>query len=91
MTGEIISLTISIIYTIIAYHFKDIGTAGVVFVATLVPLILIWFGDTIGNYTGPNAYGVIIYKTPGPLIKLLGWMLLIGLPLLPALIHLITS
>ena len=36
----------------------------------LLPLALIWFGDELGDYTGPVPRGYVNEKTPGCLVKL---------------------
>ena len=45
----------------------------------LFPLGLIWFGDELGEYTGPVSRGYITQKSPGCLVKLLGWIFLVAI------------
>jgi hypothetical protein len=49
----------------------------------LLILALIWFGDEMGEYIGPLGRGYINQKSPGWLVKLIGWMFLLaaGAPL----------
>ncbi len=44
-------------------------------------LCLIWFGDAIGRYTGYVGHRMISTETPGWLVCLMGWLLLVGVPL----------
>jgi hypothetical protein len=46
---------------------------------TLVALALIWFGDELGEFTGMTGRGYITKTSPGWLVKLFGWVLLVGL------------
>jgi hypothetical protein len=48
----------------------------------LLPLALIWFGDELGDYTGPVPRGYVDQKTPGCVLKFFGW----GLLLVPAVL-----
>ena len=51
----------------------------------LLPLLCIWFGDQMGNYTGTLPGPAINKPTPGCLVTIGGWVLL----LLPVIILLI--
>jgi hypothetical protein len=44
----------------------------------LLPLALIWFGDALGEYTGPVSRGYIDQKSPGCLVKFFGWVFLLA-------------
>jgi hypothetical protein len=46
---------------------------------TLVALALIWFGDELGEFTGMTGRGHISQPSPAWLVKLFGWVLLLGL------------
>ena len=47
----------------------------------LVPLGLIWFPEEIGSYTGYVSRGSTIdTETPAFLVSLMGWLFLVGLP-----------
>lgn len=49
----------------------------------LLPLALIWFPEELGSFTGYIGRGRRIdTETPPVLISLLGWLLLLGIPLL---------
>jgi hypothetical protein len=89
---KILSLIISFIYLLIAYIsgrgellFKTFGII-------LLPLACIWFGDEIGAYmgwVGGESITKITARSPGSLIRLMGWFLLVGLPLIIGIIILI--
>ena len=51
----------------------------------LIPLACIWYGDEMGGYVGTLPGPAINRQTPGWMVKLAGWVLL----LLPAIIPLI--
>lgn len=48
----------------------------------LGPLSLVWFPETWGNYTGYFQGRYIDQKTPPVLISIIGWIMLVGFPLL---------
>jgi hypothetical protein len=48
----------------------------------LGPLSLVWFPETWGNYTGYFRGPYIDQKTPPALISIMGWIFLVGFPLL---------
>ena len=52
--------------------------------ALLLPLALIWFPDEIGDATGYLAGNFMRVDTPTPpiLISIMGWLFLVGLPVL---------
>ena len=65
--------------------FKDVLVVVLVAAGYLVmPLLCIWFGDEMGGYIGALPGPAINKPTPGCLVKLCGWFLL----LLPAIIGL---
>jgi hypothetical protein len=60
-----------------------VGCAGIAGLGLLFPLSLIWF---------PDAYGALnlgrdTSETPGWLVSVGGWVLLVGLPLVPYLLR----
>jgi hypothetical protein len=78
-------------YTVLAYSPQQAPgrpgppAAGVVAIGIflLLLLALIWFGDELGEYVGPPGRGYIDQKSPGCLVKLIGWLFLLaaGVPL----------
>ena len=50
--------------------------------ALLFPLALIWFPEEIGNLTGYFASGYVNVETPAIMVSIMGWLFLVGLPVL---------
>jgi hypothetical protein len=51
--------------------------------ALLFPLTLIWFAEELGDFTGYVGRGDYIdERTPAILVSLMGWLFLVGLPVL---------
>ena len=46
------------------------------------PLSLVWFPEAWGNYTGYFQGQYIDQKTPPVIVAIMGWLMLIGFPLL---------
>jgi len=59
------------------------GAAGVLQCATGLVILLgcIWFSDELGEYTGKAGHGMIANASPGPLVAVGGWVLVL-LPVL---------
>jgi hypothetical protein len=86
--GKRLSLAVAIIYFAVAI----IGRYEAVvffqlFGFLLLPLACIWFGDQMGKYTGFSSIGqpYINKESPGCLVTLVGWILLL-LPVLAGII-----
>lgn len=62
-----------------------IGAVLVVAAYLLIPLLCIWFSDEMGNYIGALPGPAVNKSTPGCLVSLGGWLLL----LFPAIAFLI--
>lgn len=79
--GRILSLVIAVIYASVA-----IGLGGFGYwkwsLTLLLPLALIWFPEEIGSLTGYYKTGYVNVQTPGAIISLIGWFILVGLPVL---------
>ena len=60
---------------------RRIGTVLAVAGYLLIPVLCIWFGDEMGDYTGTLPGPAINKATPGCLVKVAGWVLLF-LPML---------
>ncbi len=79
--GKILSLLIAIGYAVLAIAAGGIYGLGCSTVL-LMPLAFIWFPDEIGNLTGYFRSGYVNVQTPAIIISVVGWFLLIGLPVL---------
>ncbi len=55
---------------------RRIGTVLAVAGYLLIPLLCIWFGDEMGDYTGTLPGPAMNKTTPGCLVKVAGWVLL---------------
>jgi hypothetical protein len=64
---------------------RRIGTVLGIAGYLLIPVLCIWFGDEMGNYTGTLPGPAINKATPGCLVKIAGWVLLF-LPIILLLI-----
>lgn len=81
-----LSLVVASIYVGVTIYFAQRGTA-IGHVARLVPGLLfilacIWFEDEMGDYVGSFPKPVITQRSPGWMVKVGGWILL----LLPAIL-----
>jgi hypothetical protein len=88
MIGRILSLLLTTLYVVSAYWTGGGETGANVFLFCLLPLACILFPDAMGGYTGTNWGGMrpsITAESPGCLVKLLGWAML----LFPILVWLI--
>lgn len=78
--SKLLSLALSAAYLVAALTSKDVEVILSVLGFVLLSLAFIWFGDEIGDYTGWVELRPITARTPGGMIRFVGWILL----LLPA-------
>lgn len=81
-----LSLFVASIYVGVTIYFAQRGTA-IAHVARMAPGLLfilacIWFGEELGEYVGSLPGPAITQRSPGWMVKVGGWVLL----LLPAII-----
>jgi hypothetical protein len=81
---------IALIYLIWAFFAGGPETGLKVLAFLILPLACIWFADAMGKYTGrlPISAGGINQQTPGCLVCIGGWLLLL-LPLFVGIVFLI--
>jgi hypothetical protein len=81
--NRILSGLIALIYLISAVFAGGLETGIKMLGFLILPLACIWFADDMGNYTGrlPISGGGINQQTPGCLVRIVGWLLLL-LPLI---------
>ncbi|MBN2217650.1 MAG: hypothetical protein JW719_09780 [Pirellulales bacterium] len=72
---KLVAVVVCAIWFILACLFEPAGAMVGLFL--FVPLGLIWFGDELGSLTGLH-YGIIDQESPGFLIRLFGWILLMA-------------
>ena len=85
MTSRILSLVVAaaLCAAMIAEEGKLSGNVMKGALALLFPLALIWFSETLGDFTGNIGRGGIVNtRSPSWMIAGIGWLILIGLPLL---------
>lgn len=86
--GKTISLVVALIYLLIS-----ISGGGEAFLLTLafliLPLGLIWFGDSAGGYIGMVKGPIMVNQTtPGGVLRFIGWVILF-LPIIIPIIYLV--
>jgi hypothetical protein len=81
---------VALIYLILAIFAGGLETGLKVLAFLILPMACIWFSDTMGRYTGrlPITAGGINQQTPGCLVCIGGWLLLLS-PILGAIVYLI--
>ncbi len=82
--SRIASLLITGAYVTVGYIFR--GSLPYYISYVLVPmawgLACIWFGDRLGEMGGPTLCGAMIRPSPPVLVRFVGWLLLVVLPVL---------
>lgn len=88
LTSKILAVLVTLVYlTLAAVSFGWTPELGMFGATLLLPLLLIWFPDEIGDFRG-HWRVQITSPTPGILVSLFGWFFLVGLPTIVALISL---
>ncbi len=77
-----LSLIVAIVYLVVAYLFADTYVLFKVISFLFIGIACIWFGDPLGKITGFRWIGNInvSQETPGSVIKILGWIVLLFVP-----------
>lgn len=74
--SKLLSLAPSAAYLVAALASEDAEVILPVLGFVLLCLACIWFGDEIGDYTGWIGLRPITARTPGGMIRFVGWLLL---------------
>jgi hypothetical protein len=82
--NRVISGLIAVIYLVVAAAHGGIESALQVGICLILPVSCIWFAEAMGGYVGPAATYAITKASPGLIVCILGWLLLL-LPLLLAI------
>ena len=82
MKRRILSGIIAVLYLLIAYYSGGSGGAVKCAAYLVLPLACIWYSEAMGNYDGILMQGGPMTQTPGCLVAMGGWFLL----LLPAIV-----
>ncbi len=80
MINRILSAIVAIIYLVVAYVAGGPAAAVKCVMFVLLPLVVIWFPDEMGAFTGVVSGHYINAETPGGLVAFAGWLVLL-LPL----------
>ena len=75
--NRILSGLVAVIYVVGATIGGGVEAAWKVGIFVILPLACIWFGDKMGGYIGPTSSGAITNTTPGVLVCIAGWLLLL--------------
>jgi hypothetical protein len=81
--NRILSLLVAAFYIISAYWLKGGEIACKAAIAALFPTACIWFSEQMGEYVGNLSWPPITARSPGFLVCLFGWVLLL-LPIILA-------
>lgn len=85
--GRTLSLLIAVVYLVLSVisarsQAKVLSGLLITCAGLLLPLACIWFSDELGEYVGALPGPGITHKSPGWMVKIGGWVLL----LLPAIL-----
>ena len=84
--NRILSGLLVVIY-VIAASLEGGAEAGCkVTLFAILPLACIWFSDAMGGYVGPTTSGAITTPSPGLIVCILGWLLLL-LPIITGICY----
>lgn len=87
-TQRILSALIATGYLVGAFAYLGPEAGLRVSIALLLPMSCIWFSEELGDYTGRWDGHLIDEKSPGWMIAIAGWALLVLPPLSILLLHL---
>jgi len=79
--SKIVSGLVAGIYLAVAYAHGGLESSFKISLFLILPLACIWFARAMGQYSGPSGIINITASTPGLIIFILGWSLLL-LPLI---------
>ncbi len=66
-----------LIYFVVAYAGGGGGAAFMVMIFCALPMGCIWFGEAMGGYTGQAETIGITAPSPGIIVRILGWLVLL--------------
>ena len=80
LVNRLLSLLVLVGYVVTAVHYGVVSAL----IRAALPLLLatacIWFPEELGDFTGVVHYHVITSRTPGLLVRITGWLVLILVP-----------
>ena len=74
------SLLVLIGYVIAAQRLDAVALMLKIALPMLIAAACIWFPDAFGNFSGVIHYRAITTPTPGIMVSIVGWIILLGLP-----------
>jgi uncharacterized membrane protein YhdT len=77
-----VSLLVLIGYVVAAHRLGMLGLMLKIGLPMLLAIACIWFPDAFGAFSGVIHYRAITTPTPGIIVAIVGWLILVGLPLL---------
>jgi hypothetical protein len=83
--NRILSGLLAVSYIVFAFFVDGAKGAFILALFAILPLACIWFSEAMGGYIGPVWRGSITDSSPGVLVCVAGWLLL----LLPGVVGLI--
>jgi hypothetical protein len=83
--NRLISVLVAVIYLAIAFAHGGMEPTFKIGMFLILPLACIWFADAMGGYTGLTTSMPITAPSPGVIVCILGWVLLL-LPLIIGII-----
>ena len=88
--NRILSGLLAVAYVVAAYFASSAESAFKMALCTVLPLACIWFADAMGGFVGPTTMIAITGRSPGIVVCILGWVLLL-LPLIIVIIDALTG
>jgi hypothetical protein len=83
--NRIFSALLAVVYIIGAFVTGGGEASCKVLLFLILPLACIWFSDAMGGYTGPTASMSITSPSPGVIVCILGWLVLL-LPIIMGIV-----
>ena len=76
--GRVLSLVIGAGYLLIGGYLQGVGGSLRAFAFVVMPLVLIWFGDDLGEHLGSIGSRTNRFVVPGFAVRLCGWLVLLA-------------
>ncbi|HWB61779.1 MAG TPA: hypothetical protein VG733_20010 [Chthoniobacteraceae bacterium] len=76
--NRILSGLLAAIYIVAAFAEANAAVGCVAVISVILPLACIWFGDQMGGFLGQSGSGLITERSPGVLVCIFGWLLLLA-------------
>jgi len=84
--NRVLSGLLAVVYMVAAYAHAGVELALKVSMGLILPLACIWFADAMGSYTGSTSSVSITSPTPGWLVCIGGWIVLL-LPIIAGIAY----